>query len=122
MSNTSLGRAQDRAKVAGGQDHEVKYEAGKTGASLREVKTAVKAAGNSRKRVEAELGRHGLPTGRETGANDVFDPHPSNEEQYDKQRNPGGARPPSAHDIGPNNAIHDGKPKRRPPPRKGASG
>lgn len=29
MSNTQ----QDRAKVAGGEDHEVKYEAGSTGAS-----------------------------------------------------------------------------------------
>jgi len=28
---TTRGRNQDRAKVAGGQDHEVKYEAGKTG-------------------------------------------------------------------------------------------
>ena len=46
---------QDRAKVAGGQDHEVKYEAGKTGASKTEVKEAVKTAGNSRKAVEAEL-------------------------------------------------------------------
>lgn len=36
MSNTK----QDRAKVAGGQDHEVKYEAGKTGASKTEVKEA----------------------------------------------------------------------------------
>ena len=52
MSNTK----QDRAQVAGGQDHEVKYEAGKTGASKAEVKQAVKSAGNSRKAVEEKLG------------------------------------------------------------------
>ena len=51
------GRAQDRAKVAGGQKHEVAYEAGKTGASPGEVRQTVKTAGNSRKKVEAELGK-----------------------------------------------------------------
>lgn len=51
MSNTK----QDRAKVAGGQDHEVKYEAGKTGASNTEVKEAVKSVGNSRTAVENKL-------------------------------------------------------------------
>ena len=56
-TGTSRGRAQDRAKVAGGQDHEVCYEAGKTGTSKDEVKAAVKAAGNSRKEVEKELGK-----------------------------------------------------------------
>jgi hypothetical protein len=66
--------------------------------------------------------RDGLPTGDDTAANDVADPHPSNEEHYDKQVRPGGANPPSAHDIGPNDAIHDGKPKRRPPPRPGSPG
>jgi hypothetical protein len=54
---TSRGRAQDRAKVAGGQDHEVKYEAKKTGASKAEVKDAVKSAGNSRKKVEEKLSK-----------------------------------------------------------------
>ena len=52
---TARGRAQDRAKVAGGQDHEVKYEAGKTGASKDEVREAVKDVGNSRKKVEDRL-------------------------------------------------------------------
>ena len=46
---------QDRARVAGGQDHEVKYEAGKTGASNSEVKDAVKSEGNSRAAVEKKL-------------------------------------------------------------------
>lgn len=54
-TSTSRGRSQDRAKVAGGQDHEVRYEANKTGASKDEVKAAVKAAGNSRKKVEDKL-------------------------------------------------------------------
>lgn len=53
---SSRGRAQDRAKVAGGQDYEVSYEAGKTGTSTAKVKAAVKSAGNSRKKVEKELG------------------------------------------------------------------
>ncbi|MGB8287750.1 MAG: DUF3606 domain-containing protein [Rhizobium ruizarguesonis] len=55
MATTSRGRAQDRARVAGGQDHEVKYEAKKEGVSKSEVKTAVKDVGNSRKKVEAKL-------------------------------------------------------------------
>lgn len=56
MTSTTRGRAQDRAKVAGGQDHEVRYEANKTGATKDEVKTAVKQAGNSRHKVEGVLG------------------------------------------------------------------
>ncbi|ANK91527.1 MULTISPECIES: DUF3606 domain-containing protein [unclassified Rhizobium] len=57
MSQTNKGRAQDRARVAGGQDHEVKYEAKKEGVSRREVKDAVKEVGTSRKKVEAKLDR-----------------------------------------------------------------
>ncbi|ESY22246.1 MULTISPECIES: DUF3606 domain-containing protein [unclassified Mesorhizobium] len=56
-SQTTRGRSQDRAKVAGGQDHEVKYEAGKTGASKADIKSAVKSVGNSRRKVEDELGK-----------------------------------------------------------------
>jgi len=57
MANTSStrGRSQDRRKVAGGQDYEVNYEAQKTGASSKEVKQAVKSAGNSRNKVEKKL-------------------------------------------------------------------
>jgi hypothetical protein len=51
MPNTK----QDRARVAGTQDHEVRYEAGKTGATKTEVKDAVKSEGNSRKKVEKKL-------------------------------------------------------------------
>lgn len=54
-STTARGRAQDRAKVAGAQTHEVKYESKKTGASASEVKRAVKDVGNSRQKVEREL-------------------------------------------------------------------
>jgi hypothetical protein len=55
---TARGRKQDRARVAGGQDYEVKYAAKKTGrSSVADVKKAVKKVGNSRKRVERGLGR-----------------------------------------------------------------
>jgi hypothetical protein len=54
---TSRGRNQDRARVAGGQDYEVRYEAKKTRSSKAAVKKAVKKVGNSRKRVEKRLGR-----------------------------------------------------------------
>jgi hypothetical protein len=56
-TGTTRGRSQDRAKVAGGQKHEVNYEAGKTGASRDDVRSAVKSAGNSRKKVEEQLAR-----------------------------------------------------------------
>ncbi|MER9775238.1 DUF3606 domain-containing protein [Mesorhizobium sp. M0220] len=56
-TGTTRGRNQDCARVAGGQDHEMKYEAGKTGASKADVKSAVKSLGNSRKKVEDELGK-----------------------------------------------------------------
>lgn len=55
--HTTRGRAQDRAKVAGGQDHEVRYEARKTGAKPDEVRQAVKSAGNSRVAVEEKLSK-----------------------------------------------------------------
>jgi hypothetical protein len=54
---TTRGRNQDRARVAGGQEHEVRYEAKKTGASASDVKRAVKSEGNSRKKVERALGK-----------------------------------------------------------------
>ena len=57
MATKSRGRVQDRAKVAGGQDHEVRYEAKKEGVSKDTVKKVVKSAGNSRKKIEAEI-RH----------------------------------------------------------------
>jgi hypothetical protein len=54
---TARGRKQDRARVAGGQDYEVRYEAKKTGKSAPAVKKAVQKVGNVRKRVEKRLGR-----------------------------------------------------------------
>ena len=56
-SQSARGRAQDRAKVAGGQDYEVAYEAEKTDTSRAEVRQAVKDVGNSRKAVEKRLGK-----------------------------------------------------------------
>ncbi|RXT20580.1 DUF3606 domain-containing protein [Rhizobium leguminosarum] len=55
MANTSRGRAQDRARVAGGKDQEVRYEAEKERVSKPKVKETVKKVGNSRKKVEASL-------------------------------------------------------------------
>ncbi len=46
MTRTSRGRAQDRRRVAAGQDYEVRYESKKTGKSKKRVKQAVKRAGN----------------------------------------------------------------------------
>jgi len=54
---SSRGRKQDRARVAGGQDYEVSYTAKKTKRSAGAVKKAVKKVGSSRKRVERRLGR-----------------------------------------------------------------
>lgn len=52
---STSGRSQDRAKVAGGQKHEVQYEAKKMGKPKAAVKDAVKSEGNSRKKVEKKL-------------------------------------------------------------------
>jgi hypothetical protein len=54
---TTRGRKQDRARVAGGQDYEVSYEAKKKHRSKAAVKKAVKKVGNSRRRVDRALGR-----------------------------------------------------------------
>lgn len=51
------GRAQDRKLVAGGQRHEVAYEAKKTGKPAAAVKQAVKSTGNGRKKVERALSK-----------------------------------------------------------------
>ena len=54
---TTRGRKQDRARVAGKQDYEVRYESKKTGKSATAVKRAVKKVGNVRKSVEKRLTR-----------------------------------------------------------------
>jgi len=51
-NRTNRGRSQDRNKVAGGEDYEVSYEKDKMNVSGKEVKRAVKAVGNQRKKVE----------------------------------------------------------------------
>ena len=56
-AKTARGRKQDRARVAGKQDYEVRYESKKTGKTASAVKKAVKKVGNARKRVEKRLGR-----------------------------------------------------------------
>lgn len=55
--HTSRGRKQDRARVAGRQDYEVRYEAKKKGRPKAAVKKAVKKVGSSRKKVERRLAR-----------------------------------------------------------------
>jgi hypothetical protein len=55
--HTARGRKQDWARVAGGQDYEVRYEANKIRRSAGAVKRAVKKVGNARKKVERRLGR-----------------------------------------------------------------
>lgn len=52
---SAKGRNQDRAKVAGNQDHEVGYEKEKLNVSGEQVKAAVKSVGNSRKKVEEKI-------------------------------------------------------------------
>jgi hypothetical protein len=59
--------------------------------------------------------RDGLPTGKGTaGKNDVADPHPSTEEDYDKIPRPGGTKPSKGPDIGPNSYVHNGTAPARP--------
>ena len=55
---SSRGRKQDRARVAGGQDYEVRYTTKKTKRSAGAVKKGDQERGHfSRKRVERRLGR-----------------------------------------------------------------
>ncbi|MER9791281.1 DUF3606 domain-containing protein [Mesorhizobium sp. M0213] len=56
-TGTTRGRNQDRARVAGGHDHDMNYEASKTGASKADLKSAVKSLGNNRKKAEDKLGK-----------------------------------------------------------------
>lgn len=55
MPTTTRGRAQDRAKVAGGQEHEVRNDAKKESVSKEAVKKSVKKVENSRNKVEDDL-------------------------------------------------------------------
>ena len=65
------------------------------------------------------MSRDGLPSGEDTASkDDVADPHPSTEADYDKIPKPGGVKP-KAPDIGPNSYTHDGRPPPR-PQNKGA--
>ena len=54
---SARGRKQDRARVAGGQNYEVRYTAKKTRKSASAVKKAVRKVGSSRKRVVKALER-----------------------------------------------------------------
>jgi hypothetical protein len=52
---TTRGRAQDRARVAGGQEYEVAYQAKKTNKAASAVRKAIKKVGNDRKKVTKSL-------------------------------------------------------------------
>lgn len=54
-TKSTRGRAQDRARVAGGQKYEVAYEAKKTKKTPSAVRKAVKKVGNSRRKVNKAL-------------------------------------------------------------------
>jgi hypothetical protein len=54
---SSRGRKQDRARIAGGQDYEVRYEAKKTRKARQRRKKGRQKVGTKRKRVERRLGR-----------------------------------------------------------------
>ncbi|SFV27998.1 hypothetical protein SAMN05216456_0411 [Devosia crocina] len=55
------------------------------------------------------MNKSGVPTGEGTSAeNDVADPHPSTEEDYDKIPHPGGEHPPKDKGFGGNSYLHDG--------------
>lgn len=56
------------------------------------------------------MSQNSLPTGEGTSnKNDVADPHPSTEDNYDKIPHPGGSNPPKESDPGANSYAHDGK-------------
>ena len=57
MAKKARGRAQDRARVGGGQGYEVRDESKKDRKSASAVKKAVKKVGNSRKKVRRALSR-----------------------------------------------------------------
>ncbi len=50
--NKDLKGQQDRDRVAGGEDYEVRYMAEKLGTSEEMIKMAIKEVGNSREKVE----------------------------------------------------------------------
>lgn len=61
------------------------------------------------------MSRDGLPSGSGTaGRNDVADPHPATEEDYDKIPRPGGTKVPTDRDVDHNSYTHNGKAPPRP--------
>lgn len=73
------------------------------------------ASGNREEKERRTSQRSGLPTGQGTvGRNDVADPHPATEEDYDRIPRPWGTTAPDGPDIGANSYAHDGKAPPRP--------
>jgi hypothetical protein len=56
-AKSGRGRKQDRVRVAGGQDYEVRYTAKKKRTTPKAVKRTVKKVGSSRKKVERALSK-----------------------------------------------------------------
>ena len=56
-AQTSRGRTQDRRRVAGGRDYEVRYEAKKIGSSKKQGKKAIRKVGNSRRKAAGKPSR-----------------------------------------------------------------
>lgn len=57
MSNSGRGREQGSARVAGSQDHQIRYEAGNQGDAKDLVKGSIKEIGNRRGGTETDLDR-----------------------------------------------------------------
>jgi hypothetical protein len=57
MSKFGKGREQDRARFAGGHEHEIRYEASRENVIKTAVKDAIREVGNSRAKIEGELDR-----------------------------------------------------------------
>jgi hypothetical protein len=55
MSQSKRGRTPDRATIAGGPKHEVRYEGGRVGTASTEMPEAVRNVGNAGKHVDEEL-------------------------------------------------------------------
>jgi hypothetical protein len=64
---SARGRKQDRTRVAGGQDYEVRYEAKKTGTSKAEVKRAAKRQVRLGKGWNANYAGDGRPRRTQSG-------------------------------------------------------
>ncbi len=59
MDNKDLRHGQDRSRVSGNDEYEVRYLAQKMGVSQEDVKRAIEKVGNDRTKLEQYLTDHG---------------------------------------------------------------